>query len=214
MSHVSSPKSHISHPFSLKIIRKYDPGHLHLPLLWPRTNPTCMKRRIILFGLLAGLLVSAFFLGPVAFADWENMDMSRGEFFGYLTMVLCMMLVPVGQLVHRKRDLGGRITFGRAMGLGGGIVLLATVVFYIANVLLYEVINPNFLESFAVAYEKFLAADPAKAEALQQYLDNKDFWMNGWVYAGVMAGSVMAIGVLVTLVSSGVLALADRRKAA
>jgi hypothetical protein len=86
-----------------------------------------MGRIIAVYGAIAGVIVilgmsvSIFFV-----ADHGTMGMVAG----YLSMLVALLFVFIGVKRYRDVDLGGVITFWKALGVGMGIGLVASL-FYI-----------------------------------------------------------------------------------
>lgn len=181
-----------------------------------------MDKRTLYFGLASGLLGAMLFLGPFLFTDIKDMtadDMTSGEIIGYSTMLLSMCFVPVGIISYRKRVLNGSIRFFQALKVGVIISVVSSFTFYLCNVLLYEVIDPNFLSDFIEIYPTMLAKqhtdDPAQAaKALAEFEANKEMFSNGWIYGLLMASSTLMMGVVLALIAALSFLYVDGKKTA
>lgn len=175
-----------------------------------------MFKKALLFGSISALICAVFFLGPWLFLDMETVDFSNSEFIGYFTMVVSMALVALGIYSYRKNEGNGTITFATGLKLGLLITAVSTVLFYIANVLMYEVIAPDFLSDFMEIYpRRLLAENPGDPEVLaltQEYEAMRDVYSNGWIYGLIMAVTTGLMGLVFTLLSSLVFATMDRKK--
>jgi hypothetical protein len=173
-----------------------------------QTNHNTMKKTGLIYGVLAGASAAIFFLVPVSFYDPAsdgNFMMKYGELFGYGAQLLSMLFVLFGVRALSKQS-ATHFSFLRGLGSGLGITLIATAIFYLGNVLLYEVINPNFLSDFMEAYEPKLleaASTPEERAAVEQQMKEwAPLVANGWLYAGLMCMSVLGFGVLFSLLSA------------
>ena len=81
-----------------------------------------MKKYVLTFGLLSGAASAAMLLAQVPFMDRIGFD--NGAIFGYTALVAAFLFVFFGIKAYRDKELGGAITFGRALGAG----LLMTVI--------------------------------------------------------------------------------------
>ncbi len=173
-----------------------------------------MRNKAVIYGLISGGIASVFFLGPFLFIDVATSDFEGLEVLGYLTMLLSMMLVVVGILSYRKLEMNGSITFLPAFKMGMLITIISTVLFYGANILLYEVLSPNLLTDFMDVYpEQMLEAnpnDPEVAQMVKEYEEMRDVYTNGWIYGLLMSGTTFFMGLTLALLTSGVLAVVDR----
>jgi hypothetical protein len=84
-----------------------------------------MKKIVFTFGLLAGAIMSAIFLITIPFH--EKIGLEMGMVIGYTSMVLSLLLVYFGVRTYRDNVLQGTIGFGRALGVGALIALVATL---------------------------------------------------------------------------------------
>jgi uncharacterized membrane protein (UPF0136 family) len=75
-----------------------------------------MKKIVLTFGLISGVLLSGMMLAMMSFIDKIGMD--QGMVFGYTTMVLAFLLVFFGIRSYRETVGDGRISFARALGVG------------------------------------------------------------------------------------------------
>lgn len=82
-----------------------------------------MRKVVLTFGLLGGAVMSSVQLGSLPFTD-EIGD--KGVLLGYTAMVMAFLMVYFGVRSYRDQVLGGRISFGRALLVGGLISLVAS----------------------------------------------------------------------------------------
>src|SRR5262245_41206444 len=87
-----------------------------------------MKKTVLTFGLISGVVSSLLMLLTVPFIDRIGFD--RGVFVGYTAIVLSFLLVFFGIKSYRENVGGGEITFGRAFTVGILITLISCV-FYV-----------------------------------------------------------------------------------
>lgn len=93
--------------------------------------------------------------------------------------------------------------------MGLQITVLANVIFYAANVLLYEVISPNFLAEFGTNYKQYMIDsvpdEASKLKVSREFESQASILKNSYLYALVMAGSTFFIGIIISLISALVL---------
>jgi len=171
-----------------------------------------MNTTIVKYGAIGGVAVTLFFLGPIVFSADSYMDpdkMEQGEVYGYSIMVLSMLSVFFGVRAYRKKIEGQALSFLRALGVGLQITVVACLLFYIGNVVLYEVISPNFLTEFGNYYKEYMlekAVTPEEKETvLTEFEQSAAFLKNSYLYALLMAGSTLFIGIIISLISAAVL---------
>ena len=170
-----------------------------------------MKRFILKFGLIAGAILSVTMAVSMAFIDRIG---DRGELLGYTTMVLAFLLVYFGIRSYRDKAAGGSLAFGKAFGIG----LLMTLVASACYVITWEVINYAFLPNFAAQYAAHAieaarasgATSAQIAEKTRQMAQFQEMYKNPVINVGLTFIEVFPVGLVMTLVSSGIL---SRRRA-
>lgn len=163
-----------------------------------------MNNPVIRFGVFSGLAATILFLGPLvvspdSFLKPENM--ASGEVIGYASMFLAMLLVFFGVRAHRKEK-GGSYSFGDGIKAGLLITAISTVVFYIGNVLVYEVIRPGFLETFFDFYVSHMEESGMAPEKVAEMKGNRAMMINGYTYAAVMSSTTLMMGIIISLISA------------
>lgn len=174
-----------------------------------------MKNAVGKWSVIGGLFASIFFLGPIVISADRYMDpeqMGSGEVIGYTVMILSMLCVFFGVRAYRTKNAEEHFPFMKALGIGLQITVLANLIFYLANVFLYEVISPDFLSEFGTHYKEYLVntaeTEEAKKAALEKFNAEAGLLENSFLYAAVMAGTTFFIGIIISLIS----AMALRRK--
>ena len=74
-----------------------------------------MKRIVLTFGLISGLIISVLMGGAMLFANKFSSGHSMGNMLiGYTMMVASFLLIYFGIRSYRDNTLAGQISFGRA----------------------------------------------------------------------------------------------------
>ena len=166
-----------------------------------------MKKTVLTFGVLSGLVSAALMFATLPFL--EKIGFDQGFIVGYPGIVLSLLFVYFGVRSYRDNKLGGKIAFGRAFGVGLLITLISCV-FYVVS---WEVLSRNFMPDFADQYaarvigdaRKAGASDAALAKTAADMADMKKM-MNHPIYGPAMVFiEPFPVGLLVTLISAGVL---------
>ena len=82
-----------------------------------------MKKVVLTFGLLSGVLSSAMMFATVPFIEAIGFD--RGVFVGYTAIVISFLFVYFGIRSYRDNVLGGQMTFGKGFQAGILITLIS-----------------------------------------------------------------------------------------
>lgn len=171
-----------------------------------------MKRIVWTFGLIAGAIMAAMMAITVPFMHQIG-DKVEWEVIGYTTMILAFLMVYFGIRTYRDNVLAGAIGFGRAFKVGILITLVASTCYVATWEVLYHTTASDFVEKYAArAIEKARAsgATDAQIEARKQEMAKfADMYQNPLVNVAMTYLEVFPVGVVVVLVSAGVL---SRRK--
>ena len=166
-----------------------------------------MKKTILTFGLISGAVMASLEILAMVFSKQIGFD--RGYVVGYTSMVLSFLLVYFGVRAYRDNEGQGTITFGRAFGIGMGIMLITCVCYVVTWEILYYFFMPDFMDRYA-AYvldkARAAGASPAvladKAAKLQQA---KSAYANPLVNVAMTFIEPFPVGLLITLISAVVL---------
>jgi hypothetical protein len=170
-----------------------------------------MKKTVLTFGLIAGLVICVLMGGSLLVAD--KIGSGHSMLLGYTMMVASFLLVYFGIRSYRDNTLGGQITFGRAFTCGILITLITTVCYVVMWEIVYFNFMPHFMDSyFAAQIHKVqssgldAATTAARVAAIQQ---SQQSYQNPLINAAYTFMEPLPVGLLITLISAAVL----RRKA-
>jgi uncharacterized protein DUF4199 len=166
-----------------------------------------MKKTVVTFGLISGVMSSLMMLLTVPFMDRIGFD--RGVIFGYTAIVLSFLLVFFGIRSYRENVAGGTLTFGRGFQVGILITLISCA-FYVATwQLIYFKLAPGFFEKYqAYAIEKARTSGASEQElqaTARQMQQFKAWYDNPFLNAAVTFVEPFPVGLGVTLISAAVL---------
>ena len=167
-----------------------------------------MKKTILTFGLISGVISSVLMFGTMRFLS----DMNHGQkalIIGYTTIVLSFLLVFFGIRSYRDNLSNGAITFGRAFTIGIGITLISCL-FYVVT---WEIIYFNFLHGFMDSYFAHqiqkIQSSPGTPEAIQAKVaairHSQQLYENPFVNALYTFIEPFPVGLVITLISAAIL---------
>lgn len=174
-----------------------------------------MKKTILTFGLISGVICSLMMVATVPFSDRIGFD--KAMFVGYTVLVLSFLLVFFGIRSYRDNAGDGRITFAKGFVVGISITLITSLC-YVAT---WEILYFNFLHGFMDKYGEHtiakLKASGASSEAVQaqvQQLKNyKEMYENPLFNSAVTFLEPFPVGLAMTLISALVLRRKNRQTA-
>ncbi len=170
-----------------------------------------MKKTVLTFGLISGVMISVLMGGSLLIAD--KLGSYHSMLLGYTIMVASFLLIYFGVRSYRDNNLAGQISFGRAFACGILITLITCVCYVAMWEILYFNFMPHFMDSyFAAQIHKVQASglDPAttaaKVAAIQH---SQQLYQNPFVNMAYTLMEPLPVGLIITLVSAAIL----RRKA-
>ena len=170
-----------------------------------------MKKTVLTFGLISGLMISVLMGGSLLLAD--KIGSGHSMVLGYTIMVASFLFVYFGIRSYRDNVLGGQISLGRAFACGI-LITLVTTAFYVAMwEVLYFNFMPHFMDSyFAAQIHKVQSAGLDSATAAAQVAairHSQQLYQNPLVNIAYTVLEPLPVGLIITLIS----ALLLRRKA-
>jgi hypothetical protein len=162
-----------------------------------------MKKIVLTFGIISGLIISGMFVLTIPFMD--GMSFEKGAVIGYASMLAASLLIYFGIRSYRDNVGGGAIRFGRAFAVGILIVTVSNVL-YVAT---WKVVHPRFMPDF---YQKYEAAAIEKARArnapdreIEDIRKSIVMYQHPILNPLITFLEPMPVGLLVTLISAWVL---------
>ncbi len=163
-----------------------------------------MLRNILIFGVIAGLIVSVNFL--VVLVAIPGLLHQHSVFYGYLIMVLALSFVFPAIKRYRDRDLGGVIKFLPALGLGLGVSVVAGVIYMVGWEICLAATHYAFIDSYPadiIADARAKGASPAHLAALVDQMQAfKVQYANPLYRLPETFGEIFPVGVVISLISA------------
>ena len=164
-----------------------------------------MKKNIIVYGLIAGIVVSILML--ISANNITDYDTSL--VVGYATMLIAFSLVFVGIRNYRDKYNEGVVSFGKAFKIGIMIVVIASTIYVIVWLIAYFYFEPDYLEKLsAKMLDKLKASGASQIEIDKQTKEMADFaikYKNPFFNAMMSYVEILPVGLIVTLISSLIL---------
>ena len=169
-----------------------------------------MKRNILVYGLIAGIVVAVLMLFNVNYiGETGKVSYNTSLLLGYATMLIAFSLVYVGIRNYRDKYNGGVISFGKAFKIGIMIVLIASTFYVVAWLIDYYFFVPDYMDKYSAHMLDELKASGAS----QVEIDKETMKMaemvtmlkNPLFNAMMTYAEILPVGLLVTLISSLIL---------
>ncbi|MEO0472696.1 MAG: DUF4199 domain-containing protein [Bacteroidota bacterium] len=165
-----------------------------------------MLRTSLLYGFLSGLIMLT--ISFVAFLlDNDPPDYAMQEVVGFASIILSTVFVYLGIKRLRDKELNGIISFGKAVGTGLLISLIAAIMFALFSYAYYEWIDPDFSQKYlAWTIEQVRESGLSEAEIEQRITTLKQeyeaVWDNKILGSLAMIPTVLPFGLLVSIISA------------
>lgn len=170
-----------------------------------------MKKNIVIYGLIAGAIVSILMLSTVNYLSHceGNVNYDTSMLIGYASMLIAFSLVFVGIRNYRDKFNEGIISFGKAFKIGTMIVLIASTIYVIAWLIDYFFFIPDFMDKYAThMLDELKASGASQLEIDKQAEEIARFgkmYKNPIFNAMMTYMEILPVGLIVTLISSLIL---------
>lgn len=172
-----------------------------------------MKRIVLIYGLIAGAIVGAMLLITMPMYKAGTLDLDNGELLGYTTMTIALSLIFFGIKSYRDKYLGGAISFGKAVQVGLGIMLVAGAVYALCWEVSYRNMGEDFMATMTEHYVDKMkeegATEQELAEAKAEWASFNELYKNPIIRFGVTVMEITPVGVILTLLSATLLRRKD-----
>lgn len=168
-----------------------------------------MKRIIIINGIVAGVIVSVIMVSQLLLMNKGVVNMDSGMIIGYTSMVISLSMVFFGIKSYRDQHQNGAITFWKAFQIGILISIIATLMYAITWEIYYNTSATDFMEKYTEHYLNRLESKGATAAemeaARQEMAASSEMYKNPIIRFGITIMEMLPVGILITLISAGLL---------
>ena len=169
-----------------------------------------MKKNVLVFGLIAGLIVSTL-MAISMITMYNNPGIGHGAgsmVVGYLSMLVAFSLIFVAVRNYRDKQNGGVISFGKAFKIGLLIALIGSTMYVIMWALLYNFYMPDFMDRYCAQMIENSKASSTPAELKQltdQLNTQKEMYKNPLFFVLFTYFEIFPVGLLVSLIAALIL---------
>lgn len=172
-----------------------------------------MKKTVLVFGFIAGALISAFMGTSMAIMGCGSEQMDGGStsmIIGFSAMIVAFSFVFIGIKNYRDKHNNGAISFGKGMVLGVLISLIASTLYVATWAVEFHFFMPDFMDKYSAMQIKHLQESGISGEALQKTItemeqSNYDYKHNPLVFAAYTYSEILPVGIIVTVISALIL---------
>jgi hypothetical protein len=166
-----------------------------------------MKKIVLVYGLIAGVIVSTIMAISMAYHDSCNNNTSS-MVVGYASMVLAFSMIFVAIKSYKDKQLNGFISFGKAFKVGLLIALIASTMYVIVWGIEYNYFLPGFADKYAnsvVEQAKKAGSAEAIQKAIQEGAMVKKLYANPFSFALITYTEILPVGLIVSLIAALIL---------
>jgi hypothetical protein len=168
-----------------------------------------MRKIILTYGLIAGLICVAMFCITIPLQENGTMAVENGMFIGYASMVIAFSMIFFGIKNYRDNYQQGTITFGRAFKIGILIAVVASIVYAVGWEAYYSIKGDQFNEFWVSCQIDTMKKEGATAAAIESKKAELADWMEYYeifpIRFGMTLMEILPVGLLVTLITAAIL---------
>jgi hypothetical protein len=177
-------------------------------------KPICMKKIIILNGLIAGAIVSAMLVITQYIFRANDTTLDYGMLIGFSTMLISLSLIFVAIKSYRDEHQNGVITFGKAFQIGILITLITSFMYATTWEIYFNTIGSDFMEWYAKAQlDKLVAKNASEVEINEMKTSLEEMavaYQNPLLRYSMTLTEIFPVGLIITLISAGLLRKKER----
>jgi len=170
-----------------------------------------MKKNILIYGLISGVIVSAIMLFSMNYYSHceGDVDWNTSMLIGYASMLIAFSMVFVGIRNYRDKFNNGTISFGKAFKIGILIVLIASTLYVISWLICYFFFIPDFLDKYGAREIETMKMNGATLTEIEnktkEMVEFARMYKNPLFNAMMTYAEILPVGLIVTLISSFIL---------
>lgn len=162
-----------------------------------------MKKNVLIYSLIAGTILSVNMILLINLF-YSNPDFQSNALVGYAAMVVIFSLIFFGVRNFRNKQLGGYISFAKALKTGFLIALIASTMYVVTWLIYYYNFVPDFMDRYTeYALKNCSPADLPKQTA--EMAEFKEMYKNPFFVVLITYSEVLPVGLVVSLISAFIL---------
>lgn len=166
-----------------------------------------MKKIILIFGTIAGLICIALFYAKVPGDGQFNFEEDMSQVYGYISMAIALSSIFFATKQYRDKYNDGVIKFGKAFLIGLGITAVAALFYVVAWEIYFSKFGEGFVEQYiAFQTEQLVESGLTAAEATAKYAPEAEmmesYKTNTLMRIGFTTIEIFPVGLLISLISA------------
>jgi hypothetical protein len=168
-----------------------------------------MKKIILTYGLIAGGIVCILWIAAYPLHESGVINFDNGMIVGYTSMVIALSTIFFAIKNHRDQNRSGSITFLEGLKIGLLITAIAAIMYALTWEVYYNTVASDYMEKWsAYSIDKMKANGASEAEistAQSEMAEMAEMYKNPLVRFGFTLMEIVPVGLLLSLISAGVL---------
>lgn len=166
-----------------------------------------MKRNVLVFGLVSGLIAGLWliFIG----LNHNNPNFEHSMWMGYGSMLVAFSFIFVGIKNYRDKYNGGYITFGQAFKNGLFIALIGSTVYVLIWLVLFYCFMPDFIDKYVAhtiaQMQKSGASAAELADTKKQMAGYQEMYKNPLMVIVLTYMEILPVGLVIALLAALIL---------
>lgn len=166
-----------------------------------------MKKNVLVFGLISGLVVSTIMAISMTYMSKhsEACGSVSSMIVGYLSMLVAFSLIFVAVKNFRDKQNGGIISFGKAFTIGLLIALIGSTMYVITWALVYHYVMPDFMDRYVAQIIEHAKATSTAAELqklTEQMNAQRENYKNPVFFSLMTYMEILPVGIVVSLAAA------------
>lgn len=165
-----------------------------------------MKKLVLTYGLISGLVVSTFMVTSMALSNCEHMDDNWAMFIGFASMIIAFSFIFVAVKNFRDNYGNGAISFGKAFQIGLFISLIASTMYVVAWVIEYNFFMPDFMDKYGAHMIEKAKASGATAAQIQVQINEvasmKEMYKNPVMMVLMTYAEIFPVGLIISIITA------------
>ncbi|MEO7214396.1 DUF4199 domain-containing protein [Mucilaginibacter sp.] len=167
-----------------------------------------MKRNVIVFGLISGLMISVFMVGGMAWC-YSSEKLEGSMVVGFSAMLLAFSLIFVAVKNYRDKYNNGVVSFGKAFQIGALIALIGSSMYVLSWGVEYHFFMPDFMDKLTAHNLKVLQGNGVTAaqiaEKTKEFSSQKEMYGNPVLFALITYVEILPVGLIVSVIAALIL---------
>lgn len=171
-----------------------------------------MKRNILVFGTISGLIVSTFMATSMAIMGCSagGGNMTLAMVIGFASMAAAFAFIFVAIKNYRDKQNNGVVSFGKAFVMGLAVSFIASTMYVITWGIEFHYFLPDFMDKYSAIQIKQLETSGIAGSELQERIkgiEETSFnYKNNVVYFAIATYTeIFPVGVIMSLIGALVL---------